>query len=104
MGVTPAVFGMLKPLLWLLPLVVASGILKSPQFKGWLGERKVRTLVRQHLDPSVYREFHNLTLRDEFGDTTQIDHVYVSHYGVFVIETKHMGHWIFARNDSQWTQ
>jgi|GEM_PF-563176 len=105
MDMTPVVFGMLKPLLWLLPLVVASSLLRSSWFKGWLGERKVRTLLREHLDQSVYREFHNLTLRDEFGDTTQIDHVYVSRFGVFVLETKHLSHWIFGgRHDPRWTQ
>lgn len=105
MDMTPVILGILKPLLWLLPLLVASAILKSPWFKGWLGERKVRNLLREHLDPLVYREFHNLTLRDGFGDTTQVDHVYVSRFGVFVLETKHFGHWIFGRRDeAQWTQ
>jgi hypothetical protein len=105
MDVTPMVVAMLKPLLWLLPLLVVSGVVKSPWFKGWLGERKVRNLLGRHLDPSVYREFHNLTVRDAFGDTTQIDHVYVSRYGVFVLETKHLGHWIFGgRHQPQWTQ
>lgn len=105
MDMTPIFVAMLKPLLWLLPLVVAGGILKSPWFKGWLGERTVRNLIRRRLDPSVYREFSNVTVRDEFGDTTQIDHVYVSPYGVFVIETKHLGHWIFgSRHQKSWTQ
>lgn len=105
MDITPIVFGMLKPLLWLLPLMVAGVVLKSPWFKGWLGEWKVRDLLRRHLDPEIYREFANVTVRDEFGDTTQIDHVYVSRYGVFVLETKHMGHWIYGtRAQSEWTQ
>jgi hypothetical protein len=105
MDITPIVFGMLKPLLWLLPLMVAGVVLKSPWFKGWLGEWKVRNLLRRHLGSEIYREFANVTVRDEFGDTTQIDHVYVSRYGVFVLETKHMGHWIFGgRHQPQWTQ
>ncbi len=105
MTMSSTVVAMLKPMLWLLPLAVAGGILKSPWFKGWFGEWKVRNLIRRRLDPLVYREFSNVTVRDEFGDTTQIDHVYVSRYGVFVLETKHMGHWIFGgRNQSQWTQ
>lgn len=105
MDMTPIVVSMLKPLLWLLPLVVAASVLKSPWFKGWLGERKVRDLIRRRLDPSVYREFSNVTVLDAFGETTQIDHVYVSPFGVLVIETKHMGHWIHgSRNDRLWTQ
>jgi len=105
MEITPLVVGLLKPLLWLLPVVVVAGILKSPWFKGWWGEYQVRTLMRRRLSPEVYREFHNVTIRDEFGETTQIDHVYVSPFGVLVIETKHMGHWIFGSSrDPMWTQ
>src|SRR5690606_5555610 len=105
MDLTPILIAMLKPLLWLLPLLVVSGIVKSPWFKGWLGERKVRQLIRRRLDPKIYREFSNITVRDEDGHTTQIDHIYVLPYGVHVIETKHMGHWIFgSKHQPLWTQ
>ena len=37
--------------------------------------------------------------------TTQVDHVFVSRFGVFVVETKNMGGWIFGgERDRQWTQ
>lgn len=37
--------------------------------------------------------------------TTQIDHVIVSRYSVFVVETKNMSGWIFGtERDAQWTQ
>lgn len=105
MDLMPIVVAVFEPLLWLLPLVVAAGVLKSPWFKGWWGERQVRELIRRRLNPTVYREFHNVTVRDEFGETTQIDHVYVSPFGVLVVETKHMGHWIFgSRHQPLWTQ
>ena len=95
---------MLKPLAWLLLAAIVAGILKSPAVKGWLGEQRVRRLIRDRLDPVVYREFYNVTLRTEHG-TTQIDHVYVSRFGVFVIETKNMGHWIRGgRHQPTWTQ
>jgi hypothetical protein len=36
--------------------------------------------------------------------TTQVDHILVSRYGVFVIETKDYNGWIFAnQSDAQWT-
>jgi hypothetical protein len=39
------------------------------------------------------------------GSTTQIDHVLVSVYGIFVIETKNMKGWIFGdERSAQWTQ
>jgi hypothetical protein len=37
--------------------------------------------------------------------TTQIDHIFVSCFGIFVVETKNMKGWIFgAENQAQWTQ
>ena len=47
---------------------------------------------------------HNVTLMMEDG-TTQIDHLYVSKFGVFVVETKNMKGWIFGtEKQSTWTQ
>jgi hypothetical protein len=47
---------------------------------------------------------HNLTLPARDG-TTQIDHVVVSRFGVFVIETKNLTGWIFGDERSRkWTQ
>ncbi len=39
--------------------------------------------------------FKNVSLPTEDG-TTQIDHVLVSEFGVFVVETKNMKGWIFG--------
>lgn len=47
------------------------------------------------LPSSVYRQCHDVTLRTESA-TTQIDHVFVSVYGVIVVETKDMKGWIFG--------
>ena len=39
------------------------------------------------------------------GGTTQIDHIVVSPYGLYIIETKNMDGWIYGNEyDSQWTQ
>jgi hypothetical protein len=47
---------------------------------------------------------NHVTLQLKDG-TTQIDHVLVSRFGVFVIETKDYKGWIFANpKQSQWTQ
>ena len=45
--------------------------------------------------PSEYVDLNNVTIRTRRG-TTQIDHVIVSRYGVFVVETKNMSGWIFG--------
>lgn len=95
---------MLKPLLWLLPLLVLGAILKSAWFKGRMGERAVKQLIARHLDPLIYREFSGVMVPTEDG-TTQIDHIYVSPFGILVIETKNMRGWIFGgKNQAQWTQ
>lgn len=71
---------------------------------GNRGELKVVRKLRSKLDPTIYRQFHDLTLPIR-NDTTQIDHVVVSPFGVFVIETKNYSGWIFGdRNSRVWTQ
>ena len=79
-------------------------ILQSPWFKGTLGEIRVHLSLRGLLDKHEYRLFHDLMLPVRDG-TTQIDHVIVSRFGVFVIETKNLKGWIFGGADqAQWTQ
>lgn len=85
-------------------IILIKGALNSRSFKGWLGESKVRRVVRTQLDEERYRQLHDVTLPTSDG-TTQIDHIIVSIYGIFVIETKNMGGWIFGNpNQPKWTQ
>jgi len=91
-------------LFWLLPLAVAIGLLKSPWVKGYLGELLVRLTAHWRLDKQTYRRLHNVTLPTPDG-TTQIDHVFLSRYGIFVVETKNMSGWIFgSEHQAHWTQ
>ncbi len=84
--------------------VIVKAVLKSRSFKGWFGEFRVRQALTNQLDTERYRQFHDVTLPTADG-TTQIDHIIVSIYGVFVIETKNMGGWIFGNpNHPKWTQ
>jgi hypothetical protein len=79
-------------------------IIKSSWFKGITGEFIVNILARMFLDKHVYHLIKNVTLPTENG-TTQIDHIIVSIYGVFVVETKNMKGWIFGDPDQKtWTQ
>ena len=56
------------------------------------------------LDASTYRRFHNVIIPGKSG-TTQIDHLLVSEYGLFIVETKNKTGWIFGSEDqSKWTQ
>ena len=85
-------------------VAIAGAVLRSPRFKGWLGERAVQNIIRAKLDPLVYVDLHNVTLPTRDG-STQIDHVLFSPYGVFVLETKNFKGWIFGgERQAQWTQ
>lgn len=73
-------------------------------FKGWLGEAVLTVAKKIALDGTIYRDVNNITIQTANG-TTQIDHVIVSRYGIFVIETKNMDGWIFGdAKQPQWTQ
>ncbi|MGF1574456.1 MAG: NERD domain-containing protein [Cyanophyceae cyanobacterium] len=63
--------------------------------KGWAGEAMGAVAHWAFLDKSIYFPFNNLTLPTKNG-TTQIDHVIVSKYGIFVIEAKNIDGWIFG--------
>lgn len=70
-----------------------------------LSEYKIVQLLAENLDHNKYFIFNNIILPSEFAHTTQIDHIVVSKYGVFVIESKEYNGWIFANaNRKHWTQ
>lgn len=75
-------------LLWLIFLLAILYRLFRPDVKdaGTLGESEVARLL-DHLPNSKYKAIHNLLLFTKKG-SSQIDHVVVSVYGIFVIETK----------------
>lgn len=76
----------------------------SPKQKGTRGERTVATRLRQGL-PEEYIILNDVYLPLADGTTTQIDHIVVSQYGIFVVETKNYSGWIFGNeNSAQWTQ
>lgn len=78
--------------------------LKSPWFKGFTGEMLVHISAKIHLNKDKYHVLRDVSLPTVDG-TTQIDHIVVSEYGVFVIETKNMKGWIFGgAQQKTWTQ
>lgn len=89
---------------WAIPFFIAALYLKTPSGKGFLGEMVVNFSAKLMLDGSKYHLIKNVTLPTEDG-TTQIDHIIVSKFGVFVIETKNYAGWIFGGpNQKMWTQ
>jgi hypothetical protein len=78
--------------------------LKSKRGKGAVGEKVVSTGMWLALDSNIYRRIDDVIIYTSSG-TTQIDHIIVSKYGVFVVETKNINGWMFGNaQDDQWTQ
>ena len=78
---------------------------KLPEIKGRIGEKYVSKGLIKYLDEVKYTIINDVTLPLEDGGTTQIDHIVVSSFGVFVIETKNMSGWIFgSEHQAKWTQ
>ena len=66
---------------------------KKTQFNLWLS-----------LDTKLYRRLHDVIIPSNNG-TAQIDHILVSPFGIFVIETKNYKGWIYgSESQSNWTQ
>lgn len=81
---------------------IASGLFFGTKMKGKFSEELA---YRKMLElPDEYHIFNNLFFESN-GYSTQIDHVVVSPYGVFVIETKGYKGWILGGENSEyWTQ
>jgi hypothetical protein len=68
------------------------------------GEALVSRELQSNFNGPDYHLLNHITLKLKDG-TTQIDHILVSRFGVFVIETKHYNGWIFANaKQATWTQ
>lgn len=99
-----AVLAPLLQLWWLLLIIAVVAFFKSPTGKGMIGESLLNFVINVSLDKKKYQLLKNVTLRTEDG-TTQIDHIIISQYGVFVIENKNYKGWIFGSEHSKtWTQ
>lgn len=75
------------------------------KIKGAGGERFIRSKLNR-LDPDHYIILNDLMIPSSGNSaTTQIDHIVVSNYGIFVIETKDYDGWIFGNAKQEyWTR
>ena len=92
---------------WVILAFVAIGIIKAfkPFIKGKVGEFAVALHVKLYLKDVQYILLNDCTLPDEQSGTTQIDHILLSPYGIFIIETKNYKGWIFgSERQKMWTQ
>lgn len=84
-------------------LIIVKVYYSSPKGKGKRGELRIQKLLSQ-LPENDYTTFNDVVLKTAYG-TTQIDHVVVSRYGIFVIETKNYRGEIYGNDDRQeWKQ
>lgn len=94
------------------PSLIVSGIssiidsiagIFRPYVKGWLGETAMDIQLSYRLSDE-YHTISNVILPTESG-TTQIDHLVISPYGIFVVENKNYTGWIYGDDQSrEWTQ
>ncbi|MDR4886794.1 NERD domain-containing protein [Fredinandcohnia sp. QZ13] len=85
----------------LFAILVSFGL---PKIKGFLGEVSVRLYLNK-LDKEKYQVFNDVLVPLKNRKASQIDHVVVSPYGIFVIETKNYKGWIYGDSKSKyWTQ
>lgn len=89
-----------------LMLIVAMLLVwNAKAIKGKIGELVVRSQLRCCLPPGEYHFLDDVYLPIGELGTTQIDHIVVSRFGVFVVETKNFTGWIFAnRYWAEWRQ
>ncbi len=82
---------------------IGYGVYRAHAFQN-RGEVRLSVVVRDYFCYPNYHLLNHVTLELRDG-TTQIDHILVSRFGIFVIETKHYKGWIFANaNHANWTQ
>lgn len=96
----------LATILFIFALVWFAGwISRSAWFKGKIGERQVRNALNRRLNSNDYLVINDIVLPTQDHGKTQVDHLVVSRFGVFVIETKNMSGWIFgSERSAEWTQ
>lgn len=102
--------GLLTQLMWLL-LILFAILAFRLLFKGAWGrsrneilgleaERRLAKLLARQL-PVGYSHYRNLVLTSTMGDLTEIDHLVLSPFGIFVIEVKNYQGWIFGNQHQE---
>jgi hypothetical protein len=96
--------GVVRQLLWLLPLGLALPALKVlfvPMLRGRAGEARVAAV----LDRVGADRLHDVILPDGRGGSTQVDHLVLTGAGILVVETKNYRGSVYGReHEAQWTQ
>ena len=73
-------------LIWVIPLILLIAYIGSPRFKGTMGESRVRRILSAMLQKNQFTILNDVTIPSG-GGTVQIDHLVISQFRIFVIET-----------------
>lgn len=91
-------------LAWIVPLALLIAYLSSPRFRGDVAESRVRRILASGLEKNLYTTWNDLRL-PAGGGTRHIDHVVVSRFGIFVIESHYASGWISGTDvQPEWRQ
>ena len=84
---------------------IISFIFNPNKIKGKRGESKVSNIIIRYKEPDE-KIINNLIIEDNTKEkTTQIDHIWISHNGIYVIETKNYSGRIYGTETQRnWTQ
>jgi len=86
-------------------LSIISLILSSNKMKGVLGEYRVSRRLNKLASRYEGKVFNDVIIPGDNNRTSQIDHILITPYGVYVIETKNVAGKIYGKEDDQyWTQ
>lgn len=90
-----------NPLFWLFIIIVIIAVLFYKRIVGFMGELWTKEALFK-LNKNEYKILNNIMIEID-GITHQIDHVIVSKYGIFVIETKQYNGYITGSEyDKNW--
>ena len=96
-------FGFLLAILLAKVILIKLFRISGASIKGALAERQLRRVLQREL-PIGYHHYSNLVLPTAHADFTEIDHLVLSPFGIFVIEVKNYKGWIFGgEKQPQWT-
>lgn len=91
-------------LAWTVPLLLLIFFFASPRYRGDIAESRVRRILAQGLEKSRYTILNDVNVPSG-GGTTLIDHVVVSKFGIFVIESHHARGWVSGTEaQDRWKQ
>ena len=91
-----------NPLFWIFIIVVIIAVLFYKQIVGFMGELWTKEALLK-LDKKEYKILNNIMIEVD-GITHQIDHIIISKYGIFVIETKQYNGYITGSEyDKNWS-